>query len=122
MKKATIVATGSKTQSVKKRPEDALHACEIATLFNPGDAGLVTVLGKYAVTPMLYELVAHQLDAIERNLLHDVEYTPAELMGDEYWSDFDSAGQREMELCIKHFAAHPDAILRDTLKGNFTPV
>jgi len=70
---------------------------------------------------MLYELVAHQIDAICRNLVHGTEYSPAELIGDEYWSNFGPEGEREMELCIKHFAAHPEATLLDLRNGAFTP-
>lgn len=120
MKKTTSAATSSKTQPGKKRPEDALHAKEIVTLFNSGDPGMITVLGKFEVTPMLYELVASQLDIIDKHLIKGVEYTPLELIGDMWWCTFGEDGEREFELCIKHFAAHPDATLIDLKNGMFT--
>lgn len=106
-------------QSYEERVSNALHEDEIHSLFKEQEPGMVTVLNIYQVTPMLYSLVAGQLDAISNNLMADIKYSPAELIGDEYWSMFGAGGQREMELCIKHFAAHPKSHLRDNLNGTF---
>lgn len=121
MTKTRSIASNGKTPPVNKRPEDALHANEIATLFNLGDPGMITVLGKFEVSPMLYHLVASQLDIIDKHLIKGVEYTPLELIGDRWWCMFGEDGERELELCIKHFAAHPNATLFDLKTGTFTP-
>lgn len=81
---------------------------------------MITVLGKYEVTPMLYALTAGQLDSIDSHLISGIGYTPAELIGDECWTGFRKEAEREFELCIKHFAAHPDAMLIDLKNGTFT--
>jgi hypothetical protein len=47
----------------------------------------------------------------------NIEYTPWDLIGDEYWSRLGAPGKREMELCLKHFAANPEAKLIDTETG-----
>jgi hypothetical protein len=98
---------------------NALRADEIENLFQQQEPVMVTVLGKFQVTPMLYQLVAGQLESIELNLIEGVEYTPKELIGDADWFSFDREGHREMELCIKHFAANEKSSLIDTRTGTF---
>jgi hypothetical protein len=117
--KSKPAASSSKALPVKKLVQDAVSAAEIASLLGDGYTGMVTVLGKFQVTPMMYHLVAGQLESIHLNLIEGVEYTAAELVGDSWWSYFDHAGKREMELCIKHFAANPAAKLIDTDLGTF---
>lgn len=121
MKQQTINAASSgKALPVEKLAEGLVRSSEIVTLFNEdGAPGLITVLGKFQVTPMIYHLVAHQLESIHVNLIRDIEYTPSDLIGDEYWSRFGAPGKREMELCLKHFAANPEAKLLDTETGTF---
>jgi hypothetical protein len=119
VKKTKAVAVENEEMSYEKRFENALHAFEIAALFDEKEPGLVTVLKKFRVTPMLYVLVAGQIDSITRNLIDGIEYSPADLIGDEYWSQFDEEGQREMALCVKHFAANPRSKLTDTETGTF---
>ena len=118
--KSMIAASSRKALPVEKLAQGLVRSSEIAALFNEdGAPGLITVLGKYQVTPMLYHLVAHQLESIHINLIDGVEYTPSDLIGDEYWSRFGASGKREMELCLKHFAANPEAKLLDTETGTF---
>jgi hypothetical protein len=123
-KKHIATSSQNKTMSFDERVQNALHADEIDALYDelaPGqDAGMVTVLNKYQVTPMLYTLVAKQLDSIALNLMNGIEYSPADLIGDGNWTEFDPEWRRELELCIKHFAAHPKATLKDLRNGNFT--
>jgi hypothetical protein len=118
-KKTKKVAVGSNAMSYEERFENAVHADEINALFDEQEPGLVTVLKKFRVTPMLYVLVAGQIDSITRNLIDGIEYSPADLIGDEYWSQFDKEGQREMALCVKHFAVNSRSTLTDTETGTF---
>ena len=120
MKQQTInVASSDNALPIKKLVEDALNPSEIDSLLGEGSTEMVTVLGKFQVTPMLYHLVACQLETIRLNLIEGVEYAPWDLIGDEYWSRFGPTGKREMELCLKHFAANPEAKLLDTETGSF---
>ena len=80
---------------------------------------LCTVLDKFQVTPMLFELVGVALESIQRNLIKGEFYTPSELVGDENWGHRDGAWRREIELCLKHFANYPDFGLRATERGTF---
>lgn len=118
-RQTNAVAKSSKAPPVNKRPEDMLDAEEISALFRQSEPGMITVLGKFEVTPMIYASVAQQLDSIFWTLVSDEEYSPAELIGDKDWSCFGPDGRRAMELCIKHFAAHPEATLIDLKNGMF---
>lgn len=120
MKKQTKnAASGGNALQVKKSVEDAVSSVEIDSLLGEGYTDMVTVLGRFKVTPMLYHLVACQLESIRLSLMQGVEYEPWDLIGDEYWSRFGAHGKREMELCLKHFAANPEAKLIDTETGTF---
>lgn len=124
-KKTKIVTLTNGDMSFLERVQNALHSDEIEALYDelePGQrqaAEMVIVLNKFQVTPMLYSMVAKQLETIANNLLKDIEYSPGELMGDDCWTTFGSEGRREMDLCIKHFATHPNAVLKDTHRGTF---
>jgi hypothetical protein len=107
-------------QSYEERVSNALHGDEIHNLFNEREPGMVTALGIYQVTPKLYSIVAGQLDAISNNLMDGVKYRAAELIGDENYLKFGPGGKREMELCIKHFAAQPHSQLHDHKDGTFS--
>lgn len=119
MKTKSKAATCGKELSLEERVQNAFHASEIEALFDEGDVGMVTVLGKFQVTSLLYHLVAGQLESINMALIAGVEYTTAELVGDLCWSSLDDEGKREMALCIKHFATNPAAKLIDTETGTF---
>lgn len=114
-----ISVTPKSEMTHEARILDALCADELECLFQEKEPGLITVLGKFRVTPMLYQLVAAQLEGIDQNLMVNVEYTAAELMGDEVWSTFGPKGQREMVLCLKQFALNERCALIDTGTGTF---
>ncbi len=118
-KNAKAVALGNNEMSYEERLENAIHADEIEALFSEKEPKLVTVLKKFQVTPMLYHLAANQLDSIKNNLVDGFEYEASELVSDEYWTEYDWAWRRELELCIKHFAANPRSRLTDTKTGKF---
>ena len=80
---------------------------------------LCIVLEKYKVTPMLFHLVGVALESIQRNLIEGETYTPSELVGNENWEPHDRAWKREIELCLKHFAADPAFKLIATEQGAF---
>lgn len=114
-----VIALRKAEMTFEQRVQNARSHADIEVLFEEQRPGLITVLKKFRVTPMLYQLVAAQLDAIHLNLIVGIEYTPAELMGDADWFQFGHDGQREMELCIKHFAAQKNSKLKDTTRGTF---
>ena len=100
------------------------HLIDFETLafFEKYDASphdLCTVLGKFRVTPMLFRLTGSCLENIQRNLIDGEMYTPSELVGDENWGPWGGPWKREIELCLKHFAAYPEFGLRATGCGNF---
>lgn len=101
---------------------NAVTAHELEDLFQEQEPELIIVLGKFRVTPMLYKLVAAQLDDITQNLMEEVAYTPEDLMGDEVWYSFGPEGQREMELCLKQFALNDRCPLVETGTGTFRHV
>jgi hypothetical protein len=110
--------------------ENAIDPVEIDSLMNRlSNVGLVRVLGKFNVTPMLYHVTANELARIDKHLIKAVNYSVADLLGDRWWGMFaskgsnddgDGDGQREFDLSVKHFAAHPKSRLHDNKDGTFS--
>jgi hypothetical protein len=119
MAKKITAASSSNIALSTKRPEDLLHGDEIEALFDQNRPGFITVLGKFTVTPTLYQLTASLLDELDSHLIFGVEYSTQELIGDLWWNYFGPEDFREFELCVKHFATHPKATLKDLHNGTF---
>ncbi len=115
-------AAGRRAEGLHSKPVELMFdADEILDTFDdPAYNHMVTVLGKFQVTPMLYHLVACHLGDIKMNLIDDCRYTADELIGDADWEQFKGPARREMELCLKHFATLPESYLMDSEKGYFT--
>ncbi len=105
------------------RIQNTCEPTEIRALLDahlsPG--GFIQVLGKFMVTPMLYEYTAHQLSSISLHLIPGVEYTARDLVGETCWAEGDgsSGWRREIELSLHHFAANPDSPITDLKNGKF---
>lgn len=112
--------SGNATPVATAKPE--LIAPEEAAFFEKHDRspnGLCSVLDKFQVTPMLFHLVGSRLEDIRYNLVTGETYTPQELIGDQWWTPFNGAWRRELELCVQHFARNKHFGLRDTGSNTF---
>ena len=74
---------------------------------------LVILLDKYTVEADFFDEVESQFCEIYPSLLDDVDYTPAELVGELFWANLTDLGKRVAILCLKHLATEPDVPLVD---------
>ena len=74
---------------------------------------LVIVLDKYTVEEDFFDAVEEQFSEIYSSLLDDVDYTPAEVVGELFWANLTDLGKRVAILCLKHLATEPDVPLVD---------
>jgi hypothetical protein len=77
------------------------------------EAELVILLDKFVVESHFLESIENQFIEIHPHLLEDVDFTPAEIVGETYWSRLTEEGQRLAILCLKHLATEPDVPLCD---------
>jgi hypothetical protein len=74
---------------------------------------LVILLDKYIVEADFLDEIESQFIDIYPALLEDVDYTPAELVGEIYWANLTDAGKRLAILSLKHLATEGDVPLVD---------
>jgi hypothetical protein len=77
------------------------------------DMELVHLLDKYTVEAHFLHDVEGQLFDIYPSLLEEVDYSPAEIVGETFWANLTNLGQRIALLCLKHLATEPDVPLVD---------
>ena len=80
-----------------------------------GDLGseIIVVLGKFEVTLDLYMDTEMQFDDIYPRLLEGVNYTPADLVGPEFWSGMSDFGRRLTTHCLQDLADDEEKPLVD---------
>jgi hypothetical protein len=95
---ANTLATAMKTAAAKVEEQEA---------------ELVILLDKYIVEADFLDEVAGQFYEIYPSLLDDVDYSPAEIVGELFWANLTDLGQRIALLCLKHLATEPEVPLVD---------
>lgn len=110
-------------RDILKRIQNTCEPTEISALLDAciSKGPFIQVLGKFMVTPMLYEYTAHQLSSISLHLIPGVEYTARDLVGEECWAEGRGSlsWYCEIELSLHHFAANPASPITDLKNGKF---
>ena len=75
------------------------------------EAELIILLDKYQVEVDFFEEIESRFSDIYPALLEEVDYTPAELVGEVFWSELTDVGQRMTILSLKHLATEDDVPL-----------
>lgn len=78
---------------------------------NPNDTMLL--LDKFVVDTEFFDLVESEFQDIFPFLLVEVDYTPAELIGEPLWADLSALAQRQAIHCLQHLATLDDVPLCD---------
>ena len=73
--------------------------------------GTMILLGKFSIETEFFDIVESLFMDIYPSMLEDVEYSPEDLCGEEFWVDMTSLGKRQAVLCLKHMATLPDVPL-----------
>jgi len=120
LKKPIPVSTATQEDFVDTYLSETFNADQINDCIHEFYPDYVTVLGKFRVNPYWYELAAMSLETIEDFLVEGKEYSPQELIGETEWVSHSETTQRELELCLKHFATLSECPLQDTFGGSFT--
>jgi hypothetical protein len=106
-----LTAAKSGKSQVANKPLTAMETSAVNV--EEQDTELVILLDKYTVEAHFLNDVEGQLLDIYSSLLDDVAYSPAEIVGEMFWANLSSMGQRLAILCLKHLAAEPNVPLAD---------
>lgn len=91
------------------------HDDNVATVVDeaatPDDT--MVLLDKFMVDTEFFDLVESEFQDIYPFLLAEVDYTPAELIGEPFWADMSALAQRQAIHCLQHLATLDDVPLCD---------
>lgn len=96
------------TNSASKHHDDNV-ATVADEAVNPNDT--MVLLDKFVVDTEFFDLVESEFQDIYPFLLEEVDYTPAELIGEPLWADLNALAQRQAIHCLQHLATLDDVPL-----------
>lgn len=115
LRKVTLTKVPSTPKESESQASNQAVLATEAPVMHDEDAEpeLVILLNKYVVEADFLEEVEGQFHDIYPALLDDVDYTPAEIVGEIYWANLTNVGQRLAVLCLKELATDPEVPLID---------
>jgi hypothetical protein len=116
------------TQKIGKKDRDNARRAELVMQHDAYclrnareiEAHFMTVLGKYRVERQMYTAVETRLKQVQYCLLPNVEYSAEELIWGELFDCLSAKKFPEIVLSLKHIAAQPNALIKETRFDRFT--